>query len=82
MHRVILVVGFLLFSSAVLYVVSKRIGLLKLQRKVMEAVKSGMGGQVEIVPRAGGDGANMVQIQQNAVPTLNVPGEQHMHDEL
>nr|GMD50942.1 Sec20 family protein [Ipomoea batatas] len=81
--RVILVVGFLLFALAVLYVVSKRIGLLKLQRKVMEAVKSGMAGQVEIVPRAGGDGgANIVQIQQNAVPTLNVPLEQHMHDEL
>ncbi|XP_019169880.1 PREDICTED: uncharacterized protein LOC109165532 [Ipomoea nil] len=80
--RVILVVGFLLFALAVLYVVSKRIGLLKLQRKVMEAVKSGMAGQVEIVPRAGGDGANIVQIQQNAVPMLNVPLEQHMHDEL
>nr|GLL49623.1 uncharacterized protein LOC109165532 [Ipomoea trifida] len=71
--RVILVVGFLLFALAALYVVSKRIGLLKLQRKVMEAVKSGMAGQVEIVPRAGGDGgANIVQIQQNVVPTLNV----------
>ncbi|XP_031099188.1 uncharacterized protein LOC116003162 [Ipomoea triloba] len=81
--RVILVAGFLLFALAVLYVVSKRIGLLKLQRKVMEAVKSGMAGQVEIVPRAGGDGgANIVQIEQNAVPTLNVPLEQHMHDEL
>lgn len=73
LDRVILVAGFLLFSLAALYVVSKRIGLLKLQRKVMEAVKSG---KVEkIVP-------NIVQVQQNGVPPLDVPLEQLVHDEL
>lgn len=73
LDRVILVMGFLLFSLAALYVVSKRIGLLKLQRKVMEAVKSG---KVEkMVP-------NIVQVQQNGAPPLDVPLEQLVHDEL
>ncbi|CAH9114932.1 unnamed protein product [Cuscuta europaea] len=74
LDRVILVVGFLLFSLAVLFVVSKRIGLLRLQQKVMEAVKSGgMTGKMEVVPgAAAGD----------FVAPLNIPLEQHMHDEL
>ncbi|KAJ8547168.1 hypothetical protein K7X08_010754 [Anisodus acutangulus] len=81
LDRVILVVGFIIFSLAVLYVVSKRMGLLKLQRKFIEAVKSGTAGQVEIV--AGGrQGANVAQVQMNPVPELNVPLEQAMHDEL
>lgn len=67
LDRVILVVGFLLFSLAALYVVSKRIGLLKLQRKVMEAMKSGR--VEEMVP-------NVVRVQPN------VALEQPMHDEL
>ncbi|CAH9128853.1 unnamed protein product [Cuscuta epithymum] len=73
LDRVILVVGFLLFSLAVLFVVSKRMGLLRLQQKVMEAVKSGgMTGKVEVVPAAAaGD-----------FVALNIPLEQHMHDEL
>ncbi|CAL9759276.1 unnamed protein product [Musa acuminata subsp. burmannicoides] len=41
LDRVILVVGFLVFISAVLYVVSKRIGLLYLQRKIAAAIKAG-----------------------------------------
>lgn len=41
MDRVILVIGFLVFVSTVLYVVSKRVGLLKLQRKITAAIKSG-----------------------------------------
>ncbi|KAK4356942.1 hypothetical protein RND71_022552 [Anisodus tanguticus] len=81
LDRVILVVGFIIFSLAVLYVVSKRMGLLKLQRKFIEAVKSGTAGQVEIV--AGGrQGANVAQVQMDPVPELNVPLEQAMHDEL
>ncbi|XP_070011819.1 uncharacterized protein [Nicotiana sylvestris] len=82
LDRVILVVGFTIFSLAVFYVVSKRIGLLKLQRKLIEAVKAGTAGQVEIVPRVGREGANVAQVQMNPVPELNVPLEQAMHDEL
>ncbi|KAH7667773.1 protein transport protein SEC20 protein [Dioscorea alata] len=41
MDRVILVIGVLLFLFAVLYVVSKRVGLLTLQRKLISAIKSG-----------------------------------------
>lgn len=83
LDRVILVVGFIIFSLAVLYVVSKRMGLLKLQRKLIEAVKSGTAGQMEIIAGAGRQGANVAQVQMNpAVPELNVPLEQAMHDEL
>ncbi|KAF3340206.1 hypothetical protein FCM35_KLT15977 [Carex littledalei] len=39
--RIILVVGFLIFAMVVLYVVSKRIGVLTLQRKIVAAIKSG-----------------------------------------
>ncbi|KAL3626497.1 hypothetical protein CASFOL_030046 [Castilleja foliolosa] len=80
LDRVILVTGFLLFSLAVLYVVSKRVGVLKLQRQVIAAVKAGMAGQQEeiVVPLA----ANVVPVRQNVVPELNVPFEQPMHDEL
>lgn len=73
-------VGFIIFSLAVLYVVSKRMGLLKLQRKLIEAVKSGTAGQAEIIAEAGRQGANVAQVQMN--PELNVPLEQAMHDEL
>ncbi|KAL3506240.1 hypothetical protein ACH5RR_031622 [Cinchona calisaya] len=78
--RAILIVGFLLFSLAVLYVVSKRIGLLTLQRKLMDAVKAGTVKEVEILPRAGRDGVNIPQVMEEAVPVLDVPQEQH--DEL
>ncbi|CAN4091032.1 unnamed protein product [Withania somnifera] len=82
LDRVILVIGFIIFSLAVLYVVSKRMGLLKLQRKLIEAVKSGTAGQVEIIAGAGRQGANIAQVQMNPVPELNVPLVQAMHDEL
>ncbi|KAJ3706715.1 hypothetical protein LUZ61_010420 [Rhynchospora tenuis] len=39
--RIILAVGFLIFLMAVLYVVSKRVGVLTLQRKIVAAIKSG-----------------------------------------
>ncbi|CAK9139570.1 unnamed protein product [Ilex paraguariensis] len=80
--RVILFTGFLLFSLAVLYVVTKRMGLLKLQRKVMATLKAGMAGQVEIGPKAGGNGIKVAHVHENAVPKLDVPIEQPMHDEL
>ncbi|KAL6532460.1 hypothetical protein OROGR_014430 [Orobanche gracilis] len=83
LDRVILVIGFLVFSLAVMYVVSKRIGIFKLQRKVIAALKAGMAGQQDqIVAIAGRDDMNVVPVHQNVVPELNVPLEQPMHDEL
>ncbi|KAH6770276.1 Sec20 family protein [Perilla frutescens var. hirtella] len=82
LDRLILITGFLIFSLAVLYVVSKRIGILKLQRKVVAAVKAGMAGQEEIAAIGGRDGVNVAPVHQNMVPDLNVPLEQPMHDEL
>lgn len=75
--------GFFLFSCAVLYVVSKRIGLLKLQRQITAAIKAGMAGQAEIRPGAVEDGINLVRGHHgNAVPRVEVPFEQPKHDEL
>ncbi|KAF3784032.1 transport protein [Nymphaea thermarum] len=42
-ERIILVVGFLFFASVVLYIFTKRIGLLKLQRKLSSAFLKGSG---------------------------------------
>ncbi|KAG6393447.1 hypothetical protein SASPL_147689 [Salvia splendens] len=84
-HRVILITGFVIFSLAVLYVVSKRIGVLKLQRQVIAAVKAGMAGREVIAPPpivGGRDGVNVVPVHQNMAPDLNVPLEQVRHDEL
>ncbi|XP_028773420.1 uncharacterized protein LOC114730504 [Neltuma alba] len=77
MDRIILGVGFFLFSLAVLYVVSKRIGLLKLQRKVTEAVKAGLVGQVDLRPPAVADDMNL-QVRDTRVHNAEVL----MHDEL
>ncbi|KAG8076601.1 hypothetical protein GUJ93_ZPchr0006g42357 [Zizania palustris] len=41
LDRIILTVGFVIFSLVVLYVVSRRIGLLTLQRKLADAIRSG-----------------------------------------
>ncbi|XP_015688805.1 uncharacterized protein LOC102719928 isoform X2 [Oryza brachyantha] len=41
LDRIILTIGFIIFSLAVLYVVSRRIGLLTLQRKLADAIRSG-----------------------------------------
>ncbi|OVA02307.1 Sec20 [Macleaya cordata] len=81
LDRVILWVGFFLFSCAVLYVVSKRIGLLKLQRKVTEAIKAGMIGQAELRPGVAENGLNEVHVHDNLVPRVEVPVE-NMRDEL
>ncbi|KAL0923739.1 hypothetical protein M5K25_007809 [Dendrobium thyrsiflorum] len=48
MDRIIMVAGFLIFISAVFYVVSKRIGLLALQRKIVTAIKSGSMGHDDV----------------------------------
>ncbi|XP_042031237.1 uncharacterized protein LOC121777957 isoform X2 [Salvia splendens] len=85
LDRVILITGFVIFSLAVLYVVSKRIGVLKLQRQVIAAVKAGMAGREVIAPPpivGGRDGVNVVPVHQNMAPDLNVPLEQVRHDEL
>ncbi|KAB5537706.1 hypothetical protein DKX38_015239 [Salix brachista] len=98
LDRVILVVGVFLFSCAVLYVVSKRIGILAVQRKVTAALKASMAGKgaikaravedaipravKEAIPRAVDDGINVAQVLDNAVPMVEVPVEQAIHDEL
>lgn len=82
MDRIILIVGFVLFSCAVLYVVSKRIGLLKLQRTVTAAIKAGMVRQANIGRDAAKDGINLAPVHDNAIRRIEVPLEQHMHDEL
>ncbi|GAV66888.1 LOW QUALITY PROTEIN: Sec20 domain-containing protein, partial [Cephalotus follicularis] len=79
LDRVKLIVGLVLFSCAVLYVVSKSIGVLKLQRQVTLAIKAGMAGQVGVESRACEDGLNLYD---NAIPKVEVPLEQPMHDEL
>jgi len=58
LYRVIMVIGFLVFVSAVLYVVSKRIGLLKLQRKIASAIKSGSIGPEDV---GAGGGLNHIR---------------------
>ncbi|CAL1384357.1 unnamed protein product [Linum trigynum] len=79
--RLVIAVGFFLFSCAVLYVVSKRIGLLRLQRTVTAAIKAGMAGK-------GGREAveegikNLARIPQNADPQRQGLLKHAMHDEL
>lgn len=80
--RVIMAVGFFLFSCAVLYVVSKRIGLLKLQRKITAALKAGLAGQAEIGNRPVADGINLGEVHQEAVHKVDVPLDRPMRDEL
>lgn len=85
LDRVILVIGFVLFSCAVLYVVSKRFGILKLQRQLTAAVKAGMAGRaVEVRHRPDQNAENIAHIHEHAVPNVNIPLEQPvpMHDEL
>ncbi|KAK7319865.1 hypothetical protein RJT34_04593 [Clitoria ternatea] len=83
LDRVILGVGLFLFSLAVLYVVSKRIGLLTLQRKVTEAIKAGVVGvgQTHLRPQAVADDVNL-QVRDDRVHNIEAPLEQRIHDEL
>lgn len=71
-----------MFSCAVLYVFSKRIGLLKLQRTVTAAIKAGMVRQAEHEAGAVVDGINQAHVRDNAVNRLEVPLERIMRDEL
>ncbi|KAF2286108.1 hypothetical protein GH714_010408 [Hevea brasiliensis] len=82
LDRVILALGFFLFSCAVLYVVSKRIGLLKLQRTVTAAIKAGMDRRGEIRPRGVEDGVDIAQVYENVVRKGELLLDQPMHDEL
>jgi protein transport protein SEC20 len=79
--RIILIVGFSLFVFAVVYVVSKRIGILKLQRMATAAIKAQLAGKA-----ANGVGDDVMPLGQqfdgNTVPTVNIPLQQRMHDEL
>ncbi|XP_077211104.1 uncharacterized protein LOC143846533 [Tasmannia lanceolata] len=85
LDRVILVVGFLFFTSAVLYVVSKRVGLLKLQRKLTAAIKAGYVGREEIGPGkmtlGGEDELDLTKNHGIADPKVEVPLKP-THDEL
>ncbi|KAH7514503.1 hypothetical protein FEM48_Zijuj11G0096300 [Ziziphus jujuba var. spinosa] len=81
MDRIILAVGFFLFACAVLYVVSKRIGILRLQRTVTAAFKAGVR-QADFGRRPVENGVNPAQILENAVHKVEVPLERAMHDEL
>lgn len=80
--RLILIVGFLLFSCAVLYVVSKRIGILKLQRMATAAIKAGMAGKAANGAGGVGDGTHPRKLDGNPVPNVFNPLERRMHDEL
>lgn len=71
--RVILGVGFFLFSLAVLYVVSKRVGILKLQRKVTEAIKAGFVIQANMRPQG---------VANDRVHDAEAPLHRRVNDEL
>ncbi|KAL2923030.1 Protein transport protein sec20 [Bienertia sinuspersici] len=80
--RVIIIVGFLLFSIAVLYVVSKRIGILKLQRVVVASIKAGMFRGADVREQPATEGLNVLQ-HDNVPPAIGVnPAQNVMHDEL
>jgi protein transport protein SEC20 len=57
---------------AVLYVVSRRIGLLALQKKLAEAIRSGSLSAEDIVAKA----------QQGPAPATSVPPASPVYDEL
>lgn len=81
MDRVVLVVGCLFFVCVVLYVTSKRVGLLKLQRAVTAAIKAGMARRAGVGQP---DTVGMDALQRdNIPPTAGVnPAGNVLHDEL
>lgn len=82
LNRVIIAIGFFLFTCAVLHVVSKRIGVLRLQRSVTAMVKAGMFHQAENGQRAIIDGINQARAHDNPVNLLDPPLERIVRDEL
>lgn len=77
-NRVILVIGVLLFLSAVLYVVSKRVGLLTLQRKLISAIKSGYvrneGLGKDLYKMEAGQLLNQQQFHRDQIPEVWMAG--------
>ncbi|XP_062211698.1 uncharacterized protein LOC133912800 isoform X2 [Phragmites australis] len=71
LDRIILTIGFLIFFLAVLYVVSRRIGLLTLQRKLADAIRSGSLSAEDIVTKA-----------NHGPAAANVPPPAPIYDEL
>lgn len=76
--RIIVVVGFTLFTCAVLYVVSKRIGILALQRKVTALIKDRMVKEAEVGPEV----VTVMNMARNPVNGVQEPLAPVMHDEL
>ncbi|CAA7045736.1 unnamed protein product [Microthlaspi erraticum] len=75
-ERIILIIGFALFAIVVAYVVSKRIGILRLQQMATAAIKARMAGKAGAMPL--GQEFDI----GNTVPNVNVPLQQGLHDEL
>ena len=69
--RIILTIGFIIFSLAVLYVVSRRIGLFALQRKLADAIRSGSISAEDIVAKG-----------QHGPAPANPPTDPPIYDEL
>ncbi|GAB2295319.1 hypothetical protein Dimus_029491 [Dionaea muscipula] len=82
LDRIILTVGFILFSCAVLYVASKRIGLLKLQQKVTSAIRAGMVKEANHGLQPAGDIINIVHNDNVVLDAGDPPLDNPMHDEL
>uniref|UniRef100_A0A3B6BZI6 Sec20 C-terminal domain-containing protein n=1 Tax=Triticum aestivum TaxID=4565 RepID=A0A3B6BZI6_WHEAT len=68
LDRIILTTGFLVFSLAVLYVASRRIGLFTLQRKLADAIRSGSVSAGDILGK----------VQEGPAPTTNAPPNFHV----
>eukprot|EP00268_Persea_americana_P019940 TRINITY_DN2027_c0_g1_i1.p1 TRINITY_DN2027_c0_g1~~TRINITY_DN2027_c0_g1_i1.p1 ORF type:complete len:299 (+),score=70.91 TRINITY_DN2027_c0_g1_i1:393-1289(+) len=83
--RLLLVALFLLFCTASLYVISARIGLLKLLRMLTSGVRAGSIRLEElglgVAKREADDRLNHMQHHGNALPQVEVP-HGHTHDEL
>ncbi|KAI3904756.1 hypothetical protein MKW92_019018 [Papaver armeniacum] len=81
LDRLLLVGGCFMFSCAVFYVVSKRIGVFLLLRKVTEAMKAGTIVPGDLRGGVAENGFNGVRIDDNVIPNVEVP-PLGMHDEL
>uniref|UniRef100_A0A1J3JQX1 Vesicle transport protein SEC20 n=1 Tax=Noccaea caerulescens TaxID=107243 RepID=A0A1J3JQX1_NOCCA len=75
-ERLILIIGFSLFAIVVAYVVSKRIGILRLQQMATAAIKARMAGKAGAMPLGQEFDIGIT------VPNVNVPLQQRLHDEL
>ncbi|KAI3890482.1 hypothetical protein MKX03_025024 [Papaver bracteatum] len=81
LDRLLLFGGCFMFSCAVFYVVSKRIGVFFLLRKVTEAIKTGTIVPGDLGAGVAENGFNGVRIHDNGIPNVEVP-PLGMHDEL